>query len=155
MRINKTEEQDFLMIAEAFSLPATEVRRAVHAFFGTISMDAASLPFSDERRIYSHDLFGDYVRIWNIPNIGRIGPSYSRYLKWRANEAKVSGQVNRRAYRKRLTQGEIEAIADDIFSGRTPSPVRKKKQSELYDRVWMVGRSGKKTARQAIPKKDK
>ena len=155
MRVNKTEEQDFLMIAEAFSLPVTEVRRAVHAFFGTILRDAASLPFADERRIYSHDLFGDYGKTWNIPGIGRIGPLYSRYLKWRANEAKASDQVNRRTYRERLTQSEIEAIADDIFSGRTPSPIQKKKQSELYDRVWMVGRSGKRTARQAIPKKEK
>ena len=152
MRLNRTDEQDFLMIAESLSLPVTEVRRAIHSFFGTIMKDATSLPFCDERRIYSHDLFGDYGKTWNIPHIGRIGPLYSRYLKWRANEAKASDQVNRRTYRERLTQSEIETIADDIFSGRTPSPIRKKKQSELYDRIWMVGRNGKKTARQAIPK---
>ena len=150
---NKSEEQDYLMIAEALNLPLTEVRRAVRSFFGAILKDAAALPYNDERRIYSHELFEEQGTTWNIPSLGRIGPLYSRYLKWRINEAKDSDQVNRRAYRERLTQDEIETIADDIFSGRTPTFPKKKKQSELYDRIWMVGKDGKRTARQAIPKK--
>lgn len=44
-------------------------------------------------------------------------------------------------------------MASDILSGKTPEPVRKiKRNTELYDRVWLVGQDGKKLARQVIPK---
>ena len=46
-------------------------------------------------------------------------------------------------------------MAAEILSGRTPSPVKKKKNSELYERVWLVGQDWKKSARQVIPKENK
>jgi hypothetical protein len=51
-----------------------------------------------------------------------------------------------------MTQDDIEHIADDILSGRTPFLIRKRKGNEMYDRVWLVGQDGKRLARQVIPK---
>ena len=152
MRRSRTEELDCLTVSETLGLPFKEVRRAVDSFFGAIIRDAAILPFNDERRIYSHDLFGDYGRTWNIPSIGRMGPVYSRYLRWRSNEAGLLEQVDRRSFRKRMTQSEIEAIAADVLSGGTYSPAPKVKGSDIYKRIWMVGKDGKRMARQVIPK---
>ena len=129
------------------------MHKAVNSFFGSIAKYAASLPFNDERRIYGYDAFEEFVEVVNIPHVGRFGPVYSRYLKWRCNEAKALDQVPRSAYRKRISQDEIENMADEILSGRTPSPLKKKKPTELYNRVWMIGTDGKRMARQVIPKK--
>ena len=135
-------------------LPSGEVIKAVTSFFGAIAGYARRLPFDNYRRIYSHDLFGEYVTVWNIPSLGRIGPIYSRYLKWRANEAGKLEQVNRGSFRKGISQDEIETMAAEILSGRTPSPIRKKKGNEMYNRVWLVGKEGKRQARQVIPKNE-
>lgn len=152
VRRNRLDEEDVESIAEELSVPVTEVRRAIHSFFGIINDAARSLPFDDRRKIFSREKFEEYSAVWNIPSIGRIGPVYSRYLKWRGNEAKRISQDYRSNYRKRITQDDIEHMAGDILSGKTPSPVIKKKGSELYERIWLVGKNKKKLARQVIPK---
>lgn len=43
-------------------------------------------------------------------------------------------------------------MAEEILSGKAPSPVTKRKNSDLFNRVWVVGKDGKKSARQVIPK---
>lgn len=154
MRRNKLEEADFRAVAEELDVPLEEVRRAVHSFFGEIVGESRALPFDTEKKIYSKESFEQKVKVWNIPFMGRIGPVYSRYLKWRGNESKNLIQEPRSNYRSRITQDDIEHMAEDILSGRTPSPVVKKKGSEMYNRVWLVGQDGKKLARQVIPKKE-
>lgn len=152
MRKNRTEDADFAEVAKRLGISASEVRRAVRSFFGVIVRDARNLPFDDCSRIYTHDRFDEFVKVTNIPSIGRIGPVYSRYLKWRGNEAKKQVQVKRSDCRARVPQSVIEDMASDILSGKTPAPVFKKKGTEMYNRIWMMGRVGKRLARQVIPK---
>ena len=152
---NRTDEKEFKRIAEELGVPVEDVRSAVSSFFGTMIMEACHLPFDNNRKIFTKEKFSEYAVVRNIPYIGRLGPVYSRYLKWRANESRGLLQVPRSSYRSRLLQSEIENMAAEILSGRTPSPVKKVKYSELYDRVWLVGQDGKKSARQVIPKENK
>lgn len=154
MHKNRLEDADFQQISRVLGVPASEVRRAVYSFFGIITREARALPFDDASRIYTRERFEDFVKVHNIPSIGRIGPIYSRYLKWRGNEAKNQIQASRSDYRAGISQGEIEHIAAEILSGNTPPPVNKKKATERFNRIWMVGRAGKRMARQVIPKED-
>ena len=148
---NRFEEAEYRAIAERFGLQESEVRRAVRSFFFAIFLQARKLPFNNHRRIYTKEKFDEYISVVNIPYIGRIGPVYSRYLAWRGNEAKSQEQVNRGLYRERVSQDEIEHIADEILSGKTPS-FEIKKKNKNYTRIWVVGKTGKKMARQVLPK---
>ena len=152
---NLADEREYRKISEELGVPVDSVRAAVNSFFSTIIDDARSLPFDNYKKIFTREKLSEYAVVRNIPYIGRIGPAYSRYLKWRANESREITQVPRSSYRSRLSQSEVENMAAEILSGRTPSPVRKLKNSELYERVWLVGQDGKKSARQVIPKENK
>ena len=152
---NLTEEAEFRRIGSELGIDSTDVKRVVNSFFSVILEDVRKLPFDNHRKIYSKEKFDSYCTVRNIPSIGRIGPVYSRYLKWRANESAGYEMRPRSSYRSRMLQGEIEDIAAAILSGKTPSLTKKKKGSELYDRIWLVGENGKKSARQVIPKTNK
>ena len=150
---NKTDEAEFRRIASELGLEVEDVSSIVNSFFAVMLGEARSLPFNNHRKIFTKDKFSEYAVVRNIPYIGRLGPAYSRYLKWRGNESRDLSQVPRSSYRSRLSQNEVENMAAEILSGGTPSPIRKKRNSELYERVWLVGQDGKKSARQVIPKK--
>ena len=152
MGLSKIENEDFFAVASKLGVSADEVRKVCYSFFDSIIRYSKYLPFNDERRIYTKNGFDQFVNVWNVPFIGRIGPVYSRYLKWRANESKHILQESRRNCRTRISQDEIETMAGDILSGISPSPVKKRKISELYNRVWLVDKGCKKLARQVIPK---
>ena len=139
-------------MSEDLGVPVSEVARAVKSFFDSVANDARRLPFDDRRRIYSKEKFNELVSVSNIPYIGRLGPVYSRYLKWRENESRNLPQKPRSGYRKRMTQDDIENIAEAILSGNGLPEFRKRKGSEMYERVWLVGKDGKKSARQVIEK---
>lgn len=51
----------------------------------------------------------------------------------------------------RYTQNDIETMAAEALAGRHVSFCKRKK-TELYNQVWMVGKDGKTLARQVIPK---
>ena len=152
MSRSKIEEAGFLRVSEEFGVPVTEVTRAVKSFFDVVALDAKRLPFDDKNRIYSKDKFESMVGVVNIPYIGRLGPVYSRYCKWRENESKELPQKPRSDYRSRMTQDDIENIAEAVLSGSPLPEIRKKKGSELFERVWFVGTDGKKSARQVLEK---
>lgn len=154
MEKNRQDELEFRRIADKYGIDITEVRRAVHSFFAIIEKEARRLPFDNPQRIYTKDKFEEYAAVRNIPYIGRIGPAYSKYLKWRANEAKNIAMAARSNYRSRLTQGDIDYIAGEILAGRTPPPFRKRKGNEMYNRVWLIGKDGKRLAYQVIPKEN-
>ena len=153
MKMSRTDRELYSAIAEELGLSVGEVKRAVVSFFDEIAAEAASLPFNNARKIFSREKFNTFAFVKNLPYIGRIGPSYNRYLKWRANESKGLSQESRSAYRDIVSQDDIENMAGDILSGRTPLPLRKTKGNEMYNRVWLVGQDGKKLARQVIRKK--
>ena len=139
-------------VAERYGLTDTEVKKVVDSFFSVMCHDAKRLPFDNPRKIYSCEGFQRFVKVRQIPFIGRMGPVYSKYLKWRANESKTIDMVPRSSYRRGMRQSDIESTAAAILSGETPPPLKKKKGSEMYERVWLVGQDGKKSARQVIPK---
>ena len=152
---NKTDEAEFRRIAGELGLDSEDVASIVNSFFAVVLGEARSLPFNNHRKIFTRDKFSEYAVVRNIPYIGRLGPAYSRYLKWRGNESRDLSQVPRSSYRSRLSQNEVENMAAEILSGGAPSPIKKKRNSELYERVWLVGQDGKKSARQVIPKENK
>lgn len=151
MRQNRTDEKLFCEIAERFSVDPAEVKKAVLSFFDSTVLDAKSLPFDDVRKIFSQDKFQSFASVSLVPYIGRIGPVYSRYLKWRRNEATTVQFHSRSMYRNGLTRDDIEHIAGELLSGNAPV-ITKKKNSEMFNRVWLVGLDGKKQAHQVIPK---
>lgn len=152
---NKADEFEFKRIAEKLGLAPEDVASIVNSFFAIIISEARKLPFDNHRKIFTKDKFSEYAVVRNIPYIGRLGPAYSRYLKWRGNESRDLPQVPRSSYRSRLSQSEVENMAAEILSGRSPTPIRKKRNSEFYERVWLVGQDGKKSARQVIQKENK
>lgn len=152
---SRTEKADMREVARTLGVPEKEVAKAVNAYFGVISGYADSLPLDDRRKIFRPDAFVALAKVWNIPYVGRIGPVYSRYLAWRKNESRQILQEPRSNFRLRIPQSEIETMAADIISGKTPAPLKKRRGNELYERIWLVGKDGKRQARQVIPKKEK
>ena len=152
MSRNRIDEAGFLRVSEEFGLSVSEVSRAVKSFFDAIVLDAKRLPFDDRNRIYSKDKFESLVDVVNIPCIGRLGPVYSRYCKWRENESKELPQKPRSDYRSRMTRDDIENIAEAVLSGSPLPEIKKKKGSDLFERIWFVEKNGKKSARQVIEK---
>lgn len=138
-------------VSEEFGIPESEVRRCVNSFFGEITGYARTLPFNTPTRIYEAEKFNEYVRVWNIPYLGRLGPVYGRYLDWRSNEADLLKQERKSVYRDKMSRDEIETIAGAVLSGGAFS-LPKKTKKENYKRVWIVGKNGKRLARQVLPK---
>lgn len=155
MRSSKTELADYSAIAKSHGLAPEEVKSIVSSFFDTISSGAKSLKFDNPRKIFSKPAFesASAGKVVNIPYIGRIGPIYSRYLKWRRNEAKGITMIPRQKIKKGLTQDEIETIAEIVLGGG--QYVRESKRKNNFKRVWLVGTKGKTQARQVIPKREK
>lgn len=139
------------VVAEELGISPSHVRRAVSSFFDSFARDARALPFDNIGRIYTRDRFDSFVRVFSVPRIGRFGPVYSRYLKWRRNEIRNIVLGKRSDYRTRMTQDDIENIAEDILSGRTPTIPRRSK-SELFKQVWVFGKEGRWLAHHVIPK---
>ena len=150
---NRKEYERYRELSLRHDVSEEEVKRILASFFSILFSDARSLPFDNPRRIFSKEKFNEYIKVRNIPFIGRLGPVYSNYLKWRANESQQIEMAPRSSFRKRRTQSDIESTAAAILSGKTPPPLKKRKGNEMYHRVWLVGQDGKKSARQVIPKK--
>lgn len=142
------------IVADELDVDIIDVRSAVSSFFGAIYGEAKRLPFDSISRIYLKEKFDDFANVQNIPSIGRIGPSYSRYLKWKSNESASITQVIYTRKGKRFSDGDIEIMADAILTGKPIPELKKKKVNELYKRVWLVGKNGKRLARQVIPKEE-
>lgn len=153
MRRSRLEYLDAVSIATTFGVTEQEVLRAVHSYFDSIYNRARDLPLDNPARIYSPSAFSKYQFAYNIPYIGRIGMSYSRYLRWRANSSREVEQESRAKYRTAVTRADIEKMASDILEGRVPEKPEKKRGKEFYKRVWLVGEDGKRLARQVIKKK--
>ena len=153
MKSSRTDEALFREIARETGVDASQVKRSVLSFFDVSFLDAKRLPFSSKRKIFKRVMFGRFAIIRSIPFIGRLGASYTRYLAWKRNDARDSGQVMKSIYRNNLTNEDIERYAAEILSGGSPE-IRKRKSKEMYDRVWIVGEDGKRQARQVIPKEN-
>ena len=149
---NRTHEAEFRELAEQFGLEPSDVKRIVQSFFEVFLTDANSLPFDNVKKIYSKEKFDSLVKVRNIPSIGRLGPLYSRYLQWRVNEAKEVDMIRKPKPGRRFSQEEIEQLALDALAGKEIELPKRVRQSDEFDRIWLVSSGGKKTARQVIPK---
>lgn len=152
MKNSKLEEKDFNSVAEELGISPNDVKNVVNSFFDSIVSESRSLPFDNHRKIYSKSAFEKYAFVRSIPFIGRVGPVYSRYLKWRANESKEIEMIPKPKSGSRLLPEEIEAIAEIVLSG---GEYTEKKKSKNYKHIWLVGEDGKRSARQVIPKENK
>jgi hypothetical protein len=150
---SRVDNERVRTVADRLGISEAEVRRCVNAFFGVMTGYAKTLPFDSPTRIYTLDRFKEYVRVWNIPFVGRTGPVYGRYLAWRSNEAEHLEQGHKSVCRERMTQDEIETIAESVLSGGAFS-LPKKSKKENYKRVWIVGTDGKRLARQVLTKQE-
>lgn len=151
---DRLEDSGIRSVSESLGVPADEVRRAVHSFFDDIGSRARHLPFADTSRIHRRKSFDRHLFAVNIPYVGRLGPVYSRYLKWLENESEMSGQEIRDGCSRRMSQSDIESLADDILSGREPVLPERRMGNDMYKRVWLVDAGGKRLARQVLPKDD-
>lgn len=149
---NRIESSDFAAVSFELGVPVSVVRSVVYSFFDSVSKKASSLPFSTATKIYDRKAFDKHCFVCNIPYIGRIGPVYSRYLQWRSNEAKSIERKPRCAVSNGITPVDIEKLAESIIDGIELPEVKRTTVSEQYDRVWIVGDSGKRLARQVIIK---
>jgi len=151
MKASKTELRDFEIVAVQEGVTTSDVKNIVNSFFDVLVSESRKLPFDNPQKIFSKEAFDRLAVIRQIPFIGRLGPSYSRYLKWRANEAKEIKMVPKHLARKKFTKDEVEVIAEMVLKGEGYAPPERKRNNN-YKRVWLVGQEGKKSARQVIPK---
>ena len=162
---DRINSEVYSRLALRYGVSEEEVRRAVVSFFDIILSESKALPFDSPKKIYSRDKFLEYGSVTAIPCIGRMGPVYSRYLKWRANEAKELGIVSRKSFRKGLSREEIEELASKVLDGGQTSLLnlpdnavssnRPRRHHGKYNRVWLVGKSGRRLAWQVIPEGNK
>ena len=151
MKVSKTELRNFEIVAKQLGVSVSDVKNIVNSFFDVLVSESRKLPFDNPQKIFSKEAFDRLAVVRQIPFIGRLGPSYSRYLKWRANEAKEIKMVPKHLARKKFTKDEVEAIAEMVLKGEGYAPPERKRNNN-YKRVWLVGQEGKKSARQVIPK---
>lgn len=152
MKYRKVNNDICLEVAKELGINVSDVHNTVRSFFGAILSESRKLPFNDRKKIFRKNAFDKFCFVQNIPSIGRIGPSYSRYLQWRANEANCIPQRVEKRKGNRLSDEDIELIADAILSGKEIPEIKKKRGNELFERVWIVDECGKKQARQVIIK---
>ena len=151
MRYDRGEFELYGEVSKETGVPVRDIAVMVNSFFSVILNESRSLPFDDIRKIFRRDRFDELSTVRNIPYIGRIGPSYTRYLKWRQSEARNIEQRTKEDYKTKLSPEEIDDMAQTILAGGRVEITRKKKK-ELYNNVWLVGTEGKRAARQVIPK---
>ena len=152
MHRNRQDEYIYRRIAEADGLDADTVRSIILSFFDTISKEALALPFDNGRKIFTKEAFMLHESIHNIPYIGRLGTSYSRYLRCRAYASGGMLQKKRPKTHTGYTKSDIELIAQTVLSEGIMPEIKKKRKSEMYNNVWLVGTDGKKLAGQVIMK---
>lgn len=155
MKRNRADEREFLRIAQESGVGYGDVKSAVMSFFDAIYLSVRRYPFNNPKRIYRWDKFKEYERVWNIPYIGRLGPSYKRYLQWRVNESKQFTSALRSDYKTIYTEEEIESLADyALHEWKEGDPPVEGKSGKAYpfQRVWLVEKNKRRQARQVIPK---
>ena len=148
---SKIDTADYRLISEQFDVEPEDVRRVVASFFDILQLEARSLPFDNDTRIYSREKFNEYAKVWNIPFIGRIGPVYSRYLCWRRNESERLEQELKSSFKSVSMKQMADELAKQILKDKSCSV----EKNDKYKRIWVVQTDGKRLAKQVIPIKDK
>lgn len=155
MKLSKIDERWCRKYASENDLNICEVKKAIVSFFDDIVFSVRKLPFNNIRRIYSADALEEIADVYNIPYIGRIGPIYSKYVKWRKEESENYDMLLRKtAFRKHFNERVDEAVeramaGERIGKGFLRDPV----PSSLYHKVWLIDKNGKRKAARQLFKK--
>lgn len=147
---NKTDTVTYRRLSKEFGIELEDTRRIVASFFDILQLEARALPFDNDTRIYSRGKFNEYVKVWNIPFVGRIGPVYSRYLCWRRNDSDSLGQELKSSFKEASLKKRADELARQILKGVSCSIDKDNK----YKRIWIVKQDGKRLAKQVIPVKN-
>lgn len=127
--------------ARGCGVTAADARRMVDSYFGAFLSVVRKLPLNTPYRIYTREAFTGFVRVLQIPSVGRIGTVYSRYLRWRSNEAaELAAGGGLQAMGPRGAREN--AAAEGTAGGGPPFSV-------AGTRIWVIGADGRRLARQA------
>lgn len=158
MKLGRKDRSRCRAISDECAIPEREVAKAVESYFDSIVEKTRRLPFDTPKRIYSREAFRKCSFVVNIPYIGRIGPVYSRYLKWRAAESEGMRMVRRDDVKSDHFRPLVEKAAKDALSGMKvdSSALVGRIPKGRYEKVWIVNPDGsRRSARQLISKDDK
>lgn len=143
---------DVRAVAAATGLPVREVRAAVLSAASALALRVRRLPFASARRIYSPAAFAASSFVALLPGLGRVGPAYSRYVRWRATEA--SGlELRGRAEARRMWRSlAAEEEAARVLAGGEADVARLRGRvpASFARPVWLVGAGGRRLARQSV-----
>lgn len=155
MKLSKRDSEWCKSYANGCGLSDAEVAKAVLSYFDDIVYGVRKLPFADFRRIYTADAVASLAPVYNIPFIGRIGPIYSQYTKWRAEDAAELDRVQRKDVRAKHLAERIEEAAVLAMSGHkvSPSMLRNPVPAGEYHRVWLIDANGRRRAARQLFKK--
>ena len=155
MKLSNQEVLWCRQYARAEGVSEVEVRKAVISYFDEIIKNVRRLPFNNARRIYTYEAVNVLAPVFNLPGIGRIGPVYSAYLKWRREEARELDMDRRTIVKKRFLDERIEEATQLAMAGcrvhkdylRDPMP------RGMYSKVWIIDKNGRRRAAKQVIKK--
>lgn len=153
MKLSRRDAKTCRALSDELGIPVSEVRKAVVSYFDSIVSAARKLPFDNLNRIYSKEAFTEKSFIVNVPYIGRIGPVYSLYIKWRREESKEVQHVPRSKVRQVYAKPLIEEEAIKALSGQKVNSrlLKDRMPRGKFNKVWLIGSDGcRKAARQVI-----
>ena len=141
--------------AREHGLDIGEVVKAVLCFFDDIVLTTRRLPFDNIRRIYTADAVADKACVYNIPYIGRLGPVYSQYLKWRSECAEEQEIVSRADVYAKHRAEKLDKAFDLVMSGKKipEGYLRDPIPASLYHKVWIIDKDGRRRAAKQLFKK--
>ena len=147
----KLSKQDIIwckLFAAEEGIEFSEVKKALISYFDSIVSSANKLPFDRDNRIYSVSAFHEFPYCINLPYLGRLGPVYSLYIKWRAKESRVQEKVLRSQAKKEHLKPLIEEAAKQALAGNKvdSSLLQQRLPSGKYKTVWLVDKNKKKKA---------
>lgn len=153
MKLSRSDADICRNIAEEEDVMVSEIRKAVSSYFDSIVSETRKLPFNNPQRIYTKPAFEQQSFVANLPYLGRIGPVYSLYLKWRREEAKEFEQISRKKARQIHAAPIIEEEAKKALAGQkvNSTVLRERVPKGKYNKVWMMHEDGvRRASRQLI-----
>lgn len=154
MKLSRTDRQWANSYADANSVSRGEIQKAIVSFFDDMLVQIRKLPFDNARRIYTHDAIEERAPVFNIPSLGRIGPVYASYLKWRREEALNEDMELRETVKTRYRDERIEEAAKLAKEGKriTNEFFRNIIPSGAYKKVWFIDKGGKRKVAKQVYK---
>lgn len=156
MKLSKSDVSWCAEYAKAQGLDAVEVSKAVISFFDDMVYVTRKLPFNNIRRIYSAEAVSKLAPVFHLPSVGRLGPMYNQYKKWRKEQAGSYVMVSRKDAKRKHRQERIEEAARRALSGKRVSEnfLYDSIPSDRYYKVWLIDAQGKRKAAWQLFKKE-